>query len=414
MAESSPRRRSSLRVLRHRDFALYFGGSLLSNSGTWFQNIAQVLLVYRLTHSSFWVGVVSFAQFAGILLLAPWTGAAADHMNRRALILVTQVSAAMISGVLAALVATGRGTLPVVIGLALLLGLTTAFSTPALQAMIPSLVPREDLGAAVAMNSVTFNLARAVGPVLGAIMVAQLGIPWAISVNALSYLLFAAALLVMRPTAQGAPPVDRPRLRDSIRMIGGDQRLATLLLVVAAVSITMDPISTLTPAFATRLFDKPDTYAGYLIGAFGLGAVIASVVPLSDAPNSERHIARMLALLGLGIIGLALMPTLIGACATLAVAGFGYLSGQAGATTLLQLGVADRERGRVMALWSVAFLGSRPFAGLLDGALATALGPRVATVLMALPTLGVATLLYWRAASWKSDTASEVVTHLAP
>jgi MFS family permease len=414
MAESSDRRRSSLRALRHRDFALYFGGSLLSNSGTWFQNIAQVLLVYRLTHSSFWVGVVSFAQFAGILLLAPWTGAAADRMDRRSLILITQVSAAVISGVLVALVATGRGTLPVVIGLALLLGLTTAFSTPALQAMIPSLVPREDLGAAIAMNSVTFNLARALGPVLGAITVAQLGIPWAISVNALSYLLFAAVLLVMRPAEQGPPSVERPRLRDSIRIIRANQRLTTLLLVVAAVSISMDPVSTLTPAFATRLFDSPDTYAGYLIGAFGLGAVVASVVPIRVSTNPERHIARMLMLLGSGIVGLALMPTLVGAFATLAVAGFGYLSGQAGATTLLQLGVSDRERGRVMALWSVAFLGSRPFAGLMDGALATALGPRLATALMAIPTLGMAALLYVRAASWKTDTAPEMVTRLTP
>lgn len=392
--DRSPRRRSSLRALRHRDFALFFTGNLLSNCGTWFQNIALALLVYRLTHSPFWVGVVNFAQFAGVVLLAPWAGAAADRMNRRRLIVVTQLGATLVSAILAAAVALGHGTLVPVLGLALLLGFATAYATPALQAILPALIPREDLGAAIAMNSVTFNLARAVGPVAGALVVAHFGIAWAVAINALSYLALAVAVLLVHPAEQAAPRGARARLRDSVRMVRHDPRLAMLLGVVAAVSLTLDPVSTLTPAFATRFFHRPDTFAGFLIGAFGAGAVIASVIPLRETRRPERRIALMLAIFAAGMIAFGLAASLAVALPVLAAAGFGYLLGQTNATTLLQLEAPDEQRGRVMALWSVAFLGSRPIGALVDGGLASAIGPRAATVVMALPALVAAAFLF--------------------
>jgi len=383
-------RRSSLRALRHRDFALYFGGNVLSNCGTWFQNIALSLLVFRLTRSSFWVGAVNFAQFAGVLLLAPWAGAAADRGDRKRLIVVTQVVATLTSGALALAVATGWGVLPVVLALALVLGLTTAFATPAMQAVLPALVPREDLGAAVAMNSVTFNLARAVGPVLGALVVARLGLAWAIAINALSYLVFAAAMLLTRPAAQPRHTGERPRLVDSMRMVGRETHLAWLLAVVAAVSLSMDPVNTVTPAFATRIYGRPDTFVGILIGAFGAGAVAASVIPTRERRRPERVIAATLALFGAGMIAFALSPSLGIGLGALVAGGFGYLSSQTRATTMLQLEVSDAERGRVMALWSVAFLGTRPVASLVDGGLATVFGPRAATLCMAVPVVAAA------------------------
>ena len=263
---------SALRALRHRDFALFFAGNLLSNCGTWFQNIALALLVYRLTRSTFWVGAANFAQFAGVLLLAPWAGAAADRVDRRRLILATQLVAAAASGTLALADAAGHGSLPVVLGLALLLGLTTAFATPALQAVVPALVPRDDLGAAVAMTSVTFNLARAVGPVAGAAVVARFGIPWAIGLNALSFLALAGAVLAVRAaTAPPARPGQRPSLLESVRRVREQPRLVLLLATIAAVSLSLDPVNTLTPGFATRVFGRADTFAGVLIGAFGWG-----------------------------------------------------------------------------------------------------------------------------------------------
>lgn len=157
-------RRSSLRALKHWNFAVFFTGNLLSNCGTWFQNIALALLLYRLTRSSFWVGAVNFAQFIGVILLAPWAGSLADRIDRRRLIIATQIGATLASAVLAWLIAVGVESRVVILGLTFALGATAAFATPALQAVIPALVPREDLGAAIAMNSVTFNLARALGP----------------------------------------------------------------------------------------------------------------------------------------------------------------------------------------------------------------------------------------------------------
>ena len=381
-----PERRSAVRALRHRDFALYFTGNVLSNCGTWFQNVALSLLVYRLTHSSFWVGAVNFAQFAGVLLLAPWAGAAADRGDRRKLIVLTQIVATLTSGALAAVVALGDGALPAVLGLALVLGLTTAFATPAMQAILPALVPREDLPAAVAMNSVTFNLARAVGPVMGAFVVARFGVAWAIGVNAFSYLVFAAAMMIARPAPQERR-VQRARLRDSLRMVIAERHLGVLLLVVAAVSLSMDPVNTVTPAFATRVYGRADTFIGVLIGAFGAGAVTATVLPTGEGRRPELVIAGTLALFGTGMIAFALSPAFGVGLAALVAAGAGYLSSQTRVTTLLQLEVSDAERGRVMALWSVAFLGTRPIASLVDGGLATALGPRWATLLMALPAL---------------------------
>jgi predicted MFS family arabinose efflux permease len=268
-----------------------------------------------------------------------------------------------------------------------------------MQAIIPALVPRGDLGAAIAMNSVTFNLARAVGPVAGALVVARLGIPWAIGLNSLSYLVFAAALAVLRMDERQERPTEHTRLRDSVKMLRHDPALVVLLLVVAAVSLTMDPVSTLTPAVATSWFHKPDTFAGLLIGAFGTGAVIGSVVPLHDTKSPGRRIALMLVVLAGAMIAFALVPPMIASPVLLAVGGFGYLIGQTSATTQLQLGVSDNERGRVMALWSVAFLGTRPIAALIDGGLASLVGLRGAIVIMAGPTIVAAAFVARRHAT---------------
>lgn len=393
MAEDGARRQSALRVLARRNFLPFFIGNLLSNCGTWFQNIAQSLLIYRLTGSAFMVGVVNFAQFAGVILLAPWTGPAADRWDRKRLILVTQLGSMLVVGALAILAATDEGTVPVILVLALLLGLITAFVTPALQAILPSLVSRDDMGAAIAMNSVTFNLSRAIGPVAGALIVAKLGIAWAFALNAGSYAALVIGILLVHPRAQPPRPGKRPRLRESLRLVRDDRDLALLLLAVASVSITMDPVNTLGPVFATALYHRPDTVAGVLIGAFGGGAVLASFFPAARPDTPLPRVGVLIAVMAAGMAGFALAPSFGVALAVLAVAGFGYLSGQTRATTLLQFRVSDEQRGRIMALWSVAFLGSRPIASLLDGALASAIGPRYATLLMCIPALAAACAL---------------------
>ena len=398
---------TSVHILRERNFALYFIGNLASNCGTWFQVIAQSLFVYRLTASTFLVGVTNFAMFIGVVLLAPWAGAAADRFDRRTLLILTQVGAAVVSAALALLIGVGWGTIPVVIGLALLLGFTTAFATPAMQAIVPALVPREDLGAAVAMNSVTFNLSRAIGGPLGAFVVAQLGVAAAIGLNTISYVILIVMLVLVKldPQQRRAPQTaERPRLRDSVRMVAKTPHLVVLLAAVMAASLAMDPVTTVTPEFSKRIFHRSDVLTGYLIGAFGLGAVIASVFPIHRP--KDRAIGVLFAVFGVGMVAFALSPGLAAAFVALGVAGAGYLAGQTRATTRLQLEVGEQERGRVMALWSVAFLGSRPFASVLDGGIASLAGPRVATVVMALPAFVVALLLVRATRSGEKTTAS--------
>ncbi len=384
---------SSLRVLAQRDFGPYFAGNLLSNCGTWFQSIAQSLLIYRITGSTFMVGVVTFAQFAGTILLVPWSGAAADRFDRRRLIIGTQIGAMAVTATLALLAALRLDTVPVILALAMLLGLVTAFGSPAMNAIVASLVSRDDLGAAIAMNSVTYNLARAVGPVAGAFVVARFGIPWAFGINSLSFGALIAALLIVRPRPQDAPPKERPKLMDSVRLVRQDTKLLALLGVVASVSFALDSVTTLAPAFATRVFHRPDTLSGFLIGAFGAGAVVAALTATGPSETPYRRIAAMLTLLGAGICIYAVMPVLTLAFVALAVGGFGYLAGQTRATTLLQLGVPDHQRGRIMALWSVCFLGSRPIASLIDGALASVVGVHVAAVAMTLPVFAAAAMM---------------------
>ena len=379
-----------VRVLLHRNFGPYFVGNLLSNCGTWFQNIAQALLIFRLTHSTLLVGIVNFAQFVGIFVLAPWAGSAADRFNRRRLLVATQLGAVAVTALLALLTRAHHATAPVVIGLALVLGLTTAFAIPALQALVPLLVTTRDLGPAVAYNSVTFTLARAIGPVLGALVVENLGIASAFALNSLSYLALITALLIVRPHPQSPRPAVRPRLRDSIAIVRGDARLAALLGLIAAISMTQDPVSTLTPFFATRIYHHPDVLTGWLVGAFGLGSAVAGVTIAGRPGNRWRRMPYTCALLGTSMVVFALSRTLWVGMAALFVGGVGFLASNTSATTMMQLEVEDAQRGRMMALWSVSFLGTRPFASLADGALASAAGLRVAGVVMAVPAFAIA------------------------
>jgi MFS family permease len=181
-------------LMRKRTFGPYFFGNALSASGTWFQNLAASLLIYRQTHSALLLGVLNFSQFIPILVLAPWAGSASDRFNRRRLLLVSQSVAIVLSGGLGLLAALDLAPPGVVIADAVALGIVSAFSAPAQQALIATLVEEREVPTAVALNSMTFNLARAIGPATAALAVEYLGIPAAFGINALSYLIFVGAL----------------------------------------------------------------------------------------------------------------------------------------------------------------------------------------------------------------------------
>jgi MFS family permease len=381
-----------LALVRQRNFGPYFAGNALSASGTWFQNLAAALLVYRLTHSALLLGVLNFCQFAPVIALAAWAGSAADRYDRRRLLLATQTTASLLAAALSILAWSGLAQAWVVIVFALGLGVTSATSIPAQQALIASLVDRESLPTAVALNSMTYNLARAVGPALGAASVRYLGIPASFLLNGFSYFAFIAALLAIKPRAQETAAPESSRLRDALGLLRDDPRLLAFLIVVAAVGFGSDPVNTLAPAFA-HAFHRKDTVAGFIIGAFGAGAVAAALLVAGRVAGSRRRMAITLGLLGGGVMAFALSPWLPLGFVFLFVAGFGYLASNTSATTRLQLGVSEAQRGRMMALWGVAFLGLRPLASLADGAIASVAGVRAAGVILPLPALAGAALL---------------------
>ena len=385
---------ATLRVLASRNFGPYFVGSLLSNSGTWFQNLAQGILVYRLTGSTVLLGVVGFSQFVAVLVLAPWTGAAADHFDRRVLMRWMQLGSFVVTAVLAVLAWKGLASAGVVIGLALLLGVATAFSTPAMQALVPQLVEREQLSQAIGLNSVSFNAARVIGPIVGAVVISQLGIPWAFALNSGSYLVLVLALSVVKLHRQPPRPKQRPLLRETLRLAAADPRILALLVATATLSLTLDPVSTLSPAYATRVLHRPDTLAGWLIGVFGAGSVVAVFLFTGRIAGSWRRLACTLTLMGGGIAAYALAPSLEVALVALFIGGLGFLSSSTATTIWLLRSVDVSQHGRFMAIWSALFLGLRPIASIVDGALAAVAGVRASAFVMALPTLVVAAWLF--------------------
>jgi MFS family permease len=384
---AGPPRRSTLQVLVSRDFGVFFVGSSLSNVGTWFQNIAAGLLVYELTRSTLLVGAVNFAQFIGAFLLAPVAGAAADRFDRRRLLMVSQLGAAVVGGGLAVLTALGLVSTPVVVLAASLLGLALAFMVPALLSLVPLLVPRADLDAAVSLNSVTFNLARAVGPVLGALVVERAGYALAFGLNAASFVAFVLALLLVRPRRQERATGPRPKLLETVRLIRSRPVWLALLVSVMAVSTSTDPVNTLTPELAKDVFDGRDLHVGLLVGSFGGGATVTAIALIGWVRRRRHALVGAMVVQGLGLASVAVAPSLPWAMVGFAVSGGGFLAAITRGTVRLQAEVPGDQLGRVMALWSLAFVGTRPLAALVDGVAAELMGARGALVVLAVPVL---------------------------
>ncbi|HVM18903.1 MAG TPA: MFS transporter [Egibacteraceae bacterium] len=388
--------RSSRALLTDRTFGPYFFGNLTSNCGTWLQNIAAAVVVYRLTRSTLLVGAVSVLQFSASLVLSPWAGALSDRVDRRRLLLGGQLLAATAATVLAVwTTAVGVEGLPgpwPILAAAGLIGIGFAISVPTMQALVPALVEERDLDQAVALNSVTFNLARAVGPALGAVVVVSLGAAAAFAINAATYAVLIVVLLWIRPrpVARRADAGDGS-VREGLRYVRAQPALMILLVGVTALGFGSDPVNTLTPAMAD-LLGGGESLVGWLVSAFGGGAALTALVigavrrrvalgPLSVAG---------LGILAAGLVAFAVSPVPWAAVASLAVAGVGFLLAITALTTELQQRVEEHVRGRVMALWGVAFLGSRPFAAFLDGAVADLAGPRAAAVTAGVITATVA------------------------
>ncbi len=376
-------------LFANRNFRLFFTGQLISNTGTWLQNVAQGVLVLRLTGSSLMVGVANAALFLPVLLLALFGGGLADRFDRRRLLIATQVLALVATGVLAVLAGTGNATVGVVIAVAVVVGLQYAVSIPAMGALLPSLVDRSQLGEAVGMNSVTYNVARVVGPIVATVTIAAVGFGWAFALNSLSFVALIVALSMLRLERTASGEHRGGSIREVIRLAWEQPRLRVMLFGVAAVSMAADPVITLGPTFAQDVFGHNDNWAGFIVAAFGIGSILAALLLSRTfrAPGAARLRALpwSMAVMALGLAGFAFVPWFWPALVVLMVGGAGYLIASTAWTTALQEEVEDRMRGRIMGLWTVAFLGTRPIAALIDGAMADLVGPRVAVLVILIP-----------------------------
>jgi predicted MFS family arabinose efflux permease len=380
---------ASWHVLGQRRFLVYFCGSLVSNLGTWLQNTAQMLLAYQLTHSAFAVGVITCAQFSGFLLVGPWAGTLADRLGNRRVLICAQLLSAGAAGVLAYLQFNGRlGERPLVLG-ALVMGLGFAFALPVQTAMVRRLVPETDTKAAMAMNSVSYNAGRTLAPVLCVIVLASIGAAWAFTLNAISFFVFAATIIAVHPSST---PKQERRAHDwlGLRIAVWQPRIALLLVMVAAVTIADDPILVLGPPLAHQVLAVSSRWAAYFLSALGLGTVLGALVPTK--PSTARRAAVPLLALAFSVIVFVLGFTAWLSLLAALAAGVAALLTGAATQALLFESAGPGRAASVMALWAIAWAGSKPIASFTDGWLASTLGVRWAGVLLAAPALAIATL----------------------
>lgn len=384
-----------MHLLRHRPYGPFFFGNFLSNCGNWIYNVAAAVVVFDLTDSAVAVGAVSACLWVASLLLQPWAGALTDRYDRRRMLIGGQSIA--LTGALAVAIpalALGADDLPgpwvIYLG-SVVIGIGIALSTPAMQALIPALVDERDLDRAIALNSVTFNLARAIGPAIAGLILVEADASLAFALNAVSFAALLTAMLFVRPHAAPKRSQGDRSVRAGLRWVLADRRAVVLLLTMVAIGCATDPVNTLTPPVADEI-GGGDGLVGLMVAGFGAGAVLAAfgVDRVRRALGRERAAATGLATLGAAIAAFGFSESGTYAVATLALAGAGFLVAITAVTTQLQDRVPDPVRGRVMALWGVAFLGIRPVSAALDGALADLASPRTAAIAMALTALAAA------------------------
>lgn len=368
--------------LRRREFRLYFVGNLVSNVGSWLSNVAVGVYMLELTGSSFWVGVAGFGLFIPTMIFALPAGVLADRMDRLRLLRRAQVWMALLAILLAVLVGVGQADRYSITLIAFGLGLGIALAIPTMQALIPLLVPPEEMPDAIRLNALTFNIARVVGPVTAAATYVTLGPTWAFGLNAVSFFPLVAALTLIKrapfPRAADRPPGP---LREGIAYAWRHLQTRWMLAAIVAIGFSLDPIITLSPALARR-FGLAAGGAGWIVAAWGSGAVLMILAGRRGIRLATEHGLGWIGLVALsaGVAGLGLSPSLVPALACGVLAGAGFITATMAFTTSIQRDVPESLRGRVSALWTLAFLGPRALASVAVGSLADAVGPRAATI----------------------------------
>jgi MFS family permease len=372
--------RNIFRALAHRNFRLFVSGQLISLMGTWMQQMAMSWLLYRLTHSPFALGLMSFVSNGPGFIISPLAGALADRVDRRKLLVITQTLAMVQALILAFLTLGGQVQVWQLFALGGLMGLVTGTDTPVRQAFVTDMLEdRRDLSNAISLNASVFNGARLIGPALAGVAIALWGEGWCFLLNGFSYIAVIIALLSMR--LKPMAPVLHPNgywasLREGFVYVSRTPALRNILGLVALVSLVGLPYSVLVPVYVrTVLHGGPDTL-GFLMGSVGAGALLGALYLASrpDALGLEKLIYRAPALFGLALIAFSQSRILWLSMGLSFLLGLGMMMQLASSNILLQTLAEESKRGRVMSLYAMSFLGMMPFGGLIVGALATHLG----------------------------------------
>ena len=370
--------------LRQRNYRLFFFGQLVSVAGTWMQSIAQSFLVLDLTHSGTQLGLTSAARFLPMFLFGPVGGVFADRMDRKRVLYLTQSLSGLLAAVFAVTVATHSIRLWIVYLLAIALGFVNVFDNPARQSFISEMVSAEDLPNAVTLNSVAMNMARVFGAALGGVIAAAIGLALCFACNALSFAAVLVSLAAMRTSELfPAERVTRQKrqVRQGLRYVRSTPELFIPLVMIAVIGTLAWEFQVSLPLMASKVFHGGAASYGVMASVMGGGAVVGGLI--SAARSRPRARALCLAAVGWGIaiLAAAVAPSMALELAALVFVGYGSITFNSLAKTTLQLAAKPEMRGRVMALWALAWLGSTPIGGPIVGWAGQAIGARWALVI---------------------------------
>lgn len=370
---------STFRALKHRNYRLFFFGQIISLSGTWMQSVAQSWLVYNKTGSVALLGLIGFASQFPIFLLTVFGGAIADKYDRRKILIFTQASAMTLAAILAFLTLTNLVEVRHLFVLAVVTGVINALDIPTRQSFVADMVSKDDLLNAIALNSSVFNGARIVGPAIAGILVAAVGEGWCFFGNAVSYIAVILGLLAMKIIPK---IVERnngsavEKIKEGFLFVAQTKPIRSLMLLLGLVSLMGMPYAVLMPIFATDILKSDVRGLGILMGASGAGALIAALTLASrkSLKGLGSWVAASSGVFGVFLILFSLSHTFWLSVILLAPIGFSMMLQMSSSNTLVQAMVPDALRGRVMAVYSMMFMGMAPIGALLAGSAATYFG----------------------------------------
>jgi MFS family permease len=386
--------------LHHRNFQLFFSGQMVSLIGTWMQSIAESWLVYRKTGSALKLGAVGFASQIPVFLVAPLGGIVADRFNRRRIVICTQISSMILALIFATLTLTGVIQVWHIFVLAALLGVVNAFDIPARQSFLVDMVGKEDLMNAIALNSTMFNGARIIGPAVAGILVARIGEGWCFLANGLSYIAVISGLLMMRVVKPARLASHGPALTHLIegyRFARHTTPIRSLLLLLGLVSLVAMPYTVLMPVFADQILHGGARGLGILMGATGVGAMLGALTlaTRSGVLGLGRWVAFSCGGFGFFLVLFSFSHIFWLSAAFLLPVGFCMMLGMSSSNTLIQAMTPDHLRGRVMAMYTMMFMGMAPFGSLFAGAVAEHLGAAFTVSVGAVACIGAAVLFFF-------------------